>query len=97
MISLETGSHEANAVEATADQRGADELVDSGRLVRAMAAELERLPESHRAAFELTKHEGLSIREAAEVLGATPNAVKLRVHRAYAALRSALGDVIDRS
>jgi RNA polymerase sigma-70 factor (ECF subfamily) len=38
-----------------------------------------------------------SIREAAEVLGATPGAVKLRAHRAYVALRSALGDVVDRS
>jgi RNA polymerase sigma-70 factor (ECF subfamily) len=96
-ISLETGGHEASPVEAAADQHGADELIDSGRLVRALEAELERLPESHRAAFELIKNEGLSIREAAEVLGATPTAVKLRAHRAYAALRSALGDVVDRT
>src|SRR4030095_5319832 len=45
-ISLETGGHEASPVEAAADQRGADELIDSGRLVRALEAELERLPES---------------------------------------------------
>jgi RNA polymerase sigma-70 factor (ECF subfamily) len=96
-ISLETGGHAASPVDAPADQRSADELIDSGRLARALEAELERLPESHRAAFELIKHEGLSIREAAQVLGATPNAVKLRAHRAYAALRSALGDVIDRT
>ena len=72
-------------------QHGADELIDVQRLARALEAELERLPESHRAAFELIKNEGLSIREAAEVLGATPTAVKLRAHRAYAALRAALG------
>jgi len=96
-ISLETGGHEAGPVDAAADQRDADELIDLGRLARAVEVELERLPESHRAAFELIKHEGLSIREAAEVLGATPNAVKLRAHRAYAALRSALGDMIDRT
>src|SRR5262245_28095325 len=97
IVSLETGGHEASAVEAAADQHGADELIDSARLVRALEAELERLPASHRAAFELIKNEGLSIREAAEVLGATPTAVKLRAHRAYVALRSALGDVVDRS
>jgi RNA polymerase sigma-70 factor (ECF subfamily) len=75
----------------------ADELVDSDRLARALERELERLPEPHRAAFELVKNQGLSIREAAAVLGATPTAVKLRAHRAYAALRSALGDFVDRS
>jgi RNA polymerase sigma-70 factor, ECF subfamily len=96
-ISLETGGHEASPVEAAADQRGADELIDSGRLVRALEAELERLPESHRAAFELLKNEGLSIREASEVLGVTPTAVKMRAHRAYVALRSALRDLVDRS
>ena len=96
-ISLETGGFEAGPVEAAAEQYGADELIDSGRLFLALQAELERLPESHRAAFELIKNQGLSIREAAEVLGATPTAVKLRAHRAYVALRAALGDVIDRS
>src|SRR5215475_1550745 len=96
-ISLETGGHEAGAVETAADQHGADELIDSGRLVRALEAELRRLPARHRAAFELIKNEGLSIREAAAVLGTTPTAVKLRAHRAYVALRSALGDVVDRT
>jgi RNA polymerase sigma-70 factor, ECF subfamily len=94
-ISLETGGHEASPVDVAAVQYGADELLDGQRLVRALDAELERLPESHRMAFELLKNEGLSIREAAEVLGATPTAVKLRAHRAYAALRVALGDVVD--
>jgi RNA polymerase sigma-70 factor (ECF subfamily) len=96
-ISLETGGHEASPVEAAAHQHGADALIDSGRLLRALETELARLPARQRAAFELTRNEGLSIREAAEVLGATPAAVKLRVHRAYLALRSALGDVVDRT
>jgi RNA polymerase sigma-70 factor (ECF subfamily) len=94
-LSLETGGPEAGPVEAVAVQRGADELIDGQRLARALEAELERLPESHRKAFELLKHEGLSIREAAEVLGATPTAVKLRAHRAYAALRVALAGLLD--
>jgi RNA polymerase sigma-70 factor (ECF subfamily) len=91
-VSLETGGHEEGPVDAPAAQHGADELLDGLRLLRALDAELERLPESQRAAFELIQSEGLSIREAAEVLGATPTAVKLRAHRAYAALRAALGD-----
>ena len=94
-ISLETGGHEASPVEVVADQRPADEVIDARRLGSAIAAEIERLPESHRVAFELIQRDGLSIREAAAVLGATPTAVKLRAHRAYVALRSALGDVVD--
>jgi RNA polymerase sigma-70 factor (ECF subfamily) len=96
-ISLETGGPEASPVEAVADQRSADELLDVQRLASAIDVQLERLPESHRVAFELIQKDGLSIREAAAVLGATPSAVKLRAHRAYVALRSALGDVVDRS
>jgi RNA polymerase sigma-70 factor (ECF subfamily) len=95
-ISLETGGHEAGAVEVAADQRPVDELIDSQRLGSAIEAQLERLPESQRVAFELIQKDGLSLREAAEVLGATPNAVKLRAHRAYVALRLALGDGVDR-
>jgi len=95
-ISLETGGHEAGPVEAASALDSADELIDGQRLARALEAELARLPESHRTAFELIKNEGLSIREAALVLGATPTAVKLRAHRAYAALRVALADVVDR-
>ena len=59
--------------------------------------ELARLPESHRVAFELIKKEGLSVKEAAAVLGCTVTAVKLRAHRAYVALRAALGDAVDRN
>jgi RNA polymerase sigma-70 factor, ECF subfamily len=94
-ISLETGGQEAGPVETAAVQDGADELIDGQRLARALEAELARLPESHRVAFELLKNEGLSIREAAEVLGATPTAVKLRAHRAYTALRVALNGARD--
>jgi len=53
------------------------------------------LPETQRVAFELVKEEGLSLAEAAQVLGTTVSAVKLRAHRAYEALRAVLGDVID--
>jgi RNA polymerase sigma-70 factor (ECF subfamily) len=95
-ISLETGGHEASPVDVAADQRPADELLDSQRLGSAIDVQLARLPESHRMAFELIQKDGLSIREAAEVLGATPGAVKLRAHRAYVALRLALGDLADR-
>jgi RNA polymerase sigma-70 factor (ECF subfamily) len=85
----------APAPEPVAASRGADELLDSKRLAQAVERELARIPDSHRVAFELIKKEGLSVREAAEVLGTTVTAVKLRAHRAYVALRAALGDVVD--
>jgi RNA polymerase sigma-70 factor (ECF subfamily) len=52
--------------------------------------ELERMPEPHRTAYMLVRQEGLSLAQAAEVVGTTPTAIKLRAHRAYEALRAAL-------
>jgi RNA polymerase sigma-70 factor (ECF subfamily) len=43
-----------------------------------------------REAFVLIRFEGLSVSEAAQVLGATEAAVKIRAFRAYEALRAAL-------
>jgi len=51
---------------------------------------LERLPSAQREAFVLIRYEGLSIQDAAAVLGASQGAVKLRAFRAYEALRAAL-------
>lgn len=51
---------------------------------------LSKIPESYAEAIQLTKITGLSVAEAAEVLGATKTAVKLRVHRGYALLRKEL-------
>jgi RNA polymerase sigma-70 factor (ECF subfamily) len=51
---------------------------------------LESLPEAQRAAFELLKYDALSLAQAAEVLGTSVTAIKLRVHRTYKALRAAL-------
>jgi RNA polymerase sigma-70 factor (ECF subfamily) len=80
---------------AVAVDRPADEQVHSSELARMIRRELDRLPEGQRAAFELVKHEGLSHAEAADVLGTTVMAVKLRAHRTYEALRAALGPVFD--
>ena len=68
-----------------------DQAVEEGELARAFTRELARLPASQRTAFELLKRDGMSLAEAAQVLGVTVTAVKLRAHRAYVALRIALG------
>jgi RNA polymerase sigma-70 factor (ECF subfamily) len=60
-------------------------------------AELARIPETQRAAFELLRVEGLSHEQAARVLGTTVNAVKLRAFRAYSAIRAVLAARESRS
>jgi RNA polymerase sigma-70 factor, ECF subfamily len=70
----------------------ADDLAIAKEVAAFLAAELEKLPENQRVAFELIKQEGLSVAEAAQTLGTTVAAVKLRAHRAYEALRAALAD-----
>jgi RNA polymerase sigma-70 factor (ECF subfamily) len=71
----------------------AADLVAASQLARRVQRELAKLPDAQREAFELIKEEELSLAEAAAVLGTTVTAVKLRAHRAYQALRSALGDL----
>jgi RNA polymerase sigma-70 factor (ECF subfamily) len=84
------GDEDAKAEGGTADQE-----VEARELARRLQTELSKLPASQRAAFELLRIEGLSHHEAAEVLGATVSAVKLRAHRAYVALRSIIGPPPD--
>jgi RNA polymerase sigma-70 factor (ECF subfamily) len=48
---------------------------------------ISRLPESYRVVLTLRDIEGLDTDEVAQMLGITPNAVKIRLHRARLALR----------
>jgi RNA polymerase sigma-70 factor (ECF subfamily) len=82
----------AHWTEEAASGPGADELLHKKRVHSALEYELSRLPAGQRVAFELIKKEGLSVREVAEILGTTATAIKLRAHRAYVALRAALGE-----
>ncbi len=62
----------------------------SSDVAEALERALDALPEAYREAIQLTKISGLSIVEAATVLGASETAVKLRVHRGYNLLRKEL-------
>ena len=68
-----------------------EHVVEAREAARRMARALARLPESQRTAFELLKQDGLTLAEAAAVLGVSVTAVKLRAHRAYESIRAALG------
>ncbi len=81
-----------------ADQApSAADLVSARQLAERIQRELAKLPPQQREAFELVKQEELSLADAAAVLGTTVTAVKLRAHRAYQALRLALGDLAPHS
>ena len=68
-----------------------EHVVEAREASRRLARALAGLPESQRTAFELLKQDGLTLAEAAEVLGVSVTAVKLRAHRAYESIRTALG------
>jgi RNA polymerase sigma-70 factor (ECF subfamily) len=68
----------------------AGDVLDARRLERRVQQRLDALPETQRTAYQLVKQEGLSLKSAAEVLGTSVSAVKLRTHRAYQALRAVL-------
>jgi RNA polymerase sigma-70 factor (ECF subfamily) len=59
-------------------------------VAEALERALDELPEAYREAIIMTKITGLSLAEASEVLGSTPTAIKLRVHRGYVKLRERL-------
>jgi len=59
-------------------------------LARIVEHELQRMSERNRSAYILLKIEGLTVIEAAAVLGTTGDAVKQRAARAYETLREAL-------
>lgn len=84
-----SGAKIAHPTEASPETRG-DEVVAGREMLAIVRATLERLPLLQREAFVLIRFEGLSVSEAAQILGATEGAVKVRAFRAYEALRAAL-------
>jgi RNA polymerase sigma-70 factor, ECF subfamily len=68
----------------------ADDVLHARRLARRLQQRIEALPELQRTAYRLLQQEGLSLKKAAEVLGTSVTAVKMRAHRAYLALRAVL-------
>jgi RNA polymerase sigma-70 factor (ECF subfamily) len=82
--------------EVTATITGeSDDRRDDGRadpeMVAAALDALAELPAPQREAVVLTKLDGRSVAEAAEIAGTTVGAMKVRAHRGYEALRKRLG------
>jgi RNA polymerase sigma-70 factor (ECF subfamily) len=68
----------------------ADERLARAETRAAVRAAIDELPESYRVVLMLRDIDQLSTEDAASMLGITPNAVKLRLHRARMALRAKL-------
>lgn len=68
----------------------ADTLLERQETRQAVRASIDQLPESYRLVLILRDIEERSTQEVADALGLTPNAVKVRVHRARQALSSLL-------
>ena len=72
-------------------------IAETRQLARRLDQELSKLPDGQRVAFELVRIDGLSMADAAEVVGTSVNAIKLRAHRAYEALRAVLNSEVGPS
>ena len=62
----------------------------------AVRAAIDELPDHHRTILLLRDIEGIGTNDVAEQLGITPNAVKLRLHRARQALRTLVAPRLGR-
>jgi RNA polymerase sigma-70 factor, ECF subfamily len=69
-----------------------DQHVIATQLSRRVGAALEALPAKQRTAFILKNHQGLSIKEIAEMMQTAEGTVKVHLHRAVTALRQTLAE-----
>ena len=86
---LPNGAHTQHFIAWPSD---AEEAIDRERTGAMVHEAIDDLPESFRLVLLLRDIEELSTEEAAHALGVTPNAVKLRLHRARLALRTLLSE-----
>jgi RNA polymerase sigma-70 factor (ECF subfamily) len=71
-------------------RRGPEEAATDGELRVVLEQAVDALPATYRSVFVLREVEELSTREAADVLGVSEDALKVRLHRAKLALRVAV-------
>jgi len=83
---LEDGHH----AEPTSDWGSATSLLEQRETRERVRAALDRLPESYRTVLLLRDIEELDTSETAQLLGLTPNTVKIRLHRGRQALAKLL-------
>jgi RNA polymerase sigma-70 factor (ECF subfamily) len=85
-----TGEGGPTSIATASPETRGDEVVAAREMLNVVRSTLDKMPVLQREAFVLLRFEGLSVRDAAQVLGATETAVKVRAFRAYEAIRAAL-------
>jgi RNA polymerase sigma-70 factor (ECF subfamily) len=90
VLPLDADDFEATINRAMERESIPDDLAVTKQTIAKMREVYDELPESQRTPYELINGQDLSVSECAQVLGITDNAVKLRIHRVYEALRGIL-------
>lgn len=82
---------------AASDSPSPSELSEQSEEIERLRRAVAEIPEELRSALLLVRFEGMKYREAAEVLGITLEAVRMRVHRAHLALTAKLTPYMGRA
>ena len=93
---FQSDGHFAEKFSSWSEGDGADAAlsrIETRQLIRGL---IDQLPESFRTVLLLRDIEGLDTEETARLLDTTPNAVKIRLHRARQALRTLLAPHVQR-
>lgn len=90
----EDGHHEAVFTDWSP---GADALIERDEACAHVRACIDRLPDAYRTVLIMRDMEDMPIAEMAAALEVSPNAVKIRIHRARQALRTLLDPAFIRS
>ncbi len=93
VFSLDALVGDGAIAEPAADGAAPDDAAIAADIARRVRDAVAELPEGQRAAVESYYLAGLATAEAAAVLGVPASAVKTRLHKARAALRSSLGEL----
>jgi RNA polymerase sigma-70 factor (ECF subfamily) len=85
---------ESERKELTDNTSGPDQEAIAGETKRRVDKTLDAMPNKQRTAFILRNHEGLPIADIAKVMKTTEGTVRVYLHRAVAALRQCLVELV---
>jgi RNA polymerase sigma-70 factor, ECF subfamily len=85
---------ESERKELTDNTSGPDQEAIAGETQRRVHKTLDAMPSKQRTAFILRNHEGLPIADIAQVMKTTEGTVRVYLHRAVAALRQCLVELV---
>ena len=88
----ETVEHQIEPSHAPEKPRSPDQQVLARQISLKVGEALDALPARQRTAFVLKNHQGLSIKEIAELMETAEGTVKVHLHRAVTALRERLAE-----